>query len=244
MPHFPRPGLALVSWRSSRPLTWLLVLVSWLAGPARPARAGTVAWFTNEAAFMSSLTGTSFVNDLGGVPAPPVSSPLAFSGSGYAYEARAQGGLYRVFNGPYGLTPNELAEPLRFGSFSGITAFGGNFSLTDFDEARAAGTISLSLYAGPSQTLLSSTTATVSVTGPTFLGLVYFYAQAPITAVSLAATDQSLFPTAERVIVGVPEPSALAGAIGGIALLFAAFRTRRRRVAAPGRPGGNHIRRC
>jgi tetratricopeptide (TPR) repeat protein len=203
-------------------LGWLLAC---LPGVAQP---GTISWFTDESTFMSSLSGPAFVNDFAGVPPPPVPNPISFSGTaGYSYQATANGGLYRVFGGPFGLTPNDLETPLVFDAFNGITAFGGRFSLTNGDELRDSGSIALSIFTGTSPILLSSTTATVTGAGPAFLGLIYFGAPTPITQATLSTTSAELFPTAERVAVGVPEPSALIALTAGLAMMGLAVRVRR-----------------
>lgn len=205
-----------------------LVIMTICLGAEPAVESGTVSWYTDQTTFSNALTGTAFTNDFATVPPNAVPDPLSFAGAGYSYQATSPGGLYRVFNNPFALTPDAFGQPLIFDAFNGITAVGGLFSLTDSDENRASGTLSLTIFTGSSQTLLSSTTASVASAGPTFLGLIYFAAPAAITKVSLATTATDLYPTAESLTVGVPEPATLAGAITGLAMIGFAIRSRRR----------------
>jgi len=204
----------------------VIVAICFIGGLS--AEAGTVSWFTEQASFLNGLTGTSFTNNFDGLPPNPVPNPSPFSGNGYTYQATAAGGLYRAFNNPYALTPNDLESPLIFDTFNGITAVGGLFSLTNSDENRAAGTLSLTIFSGSSQTFLSGTTAPVTSDAPTFLGLIYYGAPAAITKVTLSTAATNLYPTAEQLTVGVPEPATLAGAATGILMIGLAIRSRRR----------------
>ncbi len=183
------------------------VMASLLVVGERPARGVEYRWFTDEAAYLAQLTGTVFTNDFASTPAPGgIPNPLpAVGGAGMSYEVAADGGLYRVFDGPYAVTPLNPATPLLFESVTGAAAFGGRFSLTDFDERRRAGTFSLAMSLGSGSSVVStSMAATARADGPTFLGLVAYGLPSTVSSVTLSTTATQLFVTSERVSVGNP----------------------------------------
>jgi hypothetical protein len=87
----------------------------------------------------------------------------------------------------------------------------------------------LSIYTG-SNVLTSSTTLPVSGSDGAFRGVILFSATAPITSVELTAitSPSTSLPTAQGVIVGVPEPSTVAGLAVGLASIGLTVRLRRR----------------
>lgn len=210
-------------------LTLLLIAAS------ATAFGSSFVWFTSQSAFNARLE-ADYAGAIDGLGANPVSDPLSFSGittgtGSFFYQATASGGLYSVFNGPRGLTPGEPQTPLIFQQFSpGVRAFGGLFSLTDFDELRQSGSFNLMIYTGSgnAQTLLTSTSTTVTSSGPSFLGLIDFNPAVSFSRIELSTPAPALFPTAEQITVGVPEPTALAGLTTGIVLAAIAWQVRSR----------------
>ena len=206
-----------------------------LLAAAPTARASNVAWFTSQAAFNASLE-ANYAGALDSLGPNPLTDPLPFSGltagtGTFSFQATSSAGLYSVFNGPRALSPDGLETLLVFEGFSpAVRAFGGLFSLTDFDEIRQSGTFTLSIFtgSGTAQTLLTSTSAAVTASGPSFLGLIDFDPAVSFRRVELGTVSTTLLPTAEQVTVGVPEPSALAGLSAGMMVAAIAFRVRSR----------------
>lgn len=209
--------------------------VAALLAAAATARASNVAWFTSQAAFNASLE-ANYAGALDSLGPNPLADPLPFSGltagtGTFSFQATSSAGLYSVFNGPRALSPDGLETLLVFEGFSpAVRAFGGLFSLTDLEEQRQSGTFTLSIFtgSGTAQTLLTSTSATVTVSGPSFLGLIDFAPAVSFSRVELGTPSTTLFPTAEQVTIGVPEPSAFAGLSTGVVLAAIAFRVRSR----------------
>jgi autotransporter-associated beta strand protein len=197
-----RPGSGSGRWRIA-----VAALASLLHAGGRAASGFEYRWFSDESTYLSELAGPVFTNDFGTTPPPgSIPNPLQAAGAaGLSYGVTAEGGLYRVFNGPYGITPLDLATPLLFQSVSNAAAFGGRFSLTDFDERRSAGTFALTMALGSGGTLVSATTVAIARPDqPTFVGLVAYGLPSAVSAVTLSTTSASLFVTSERIIVGNP----------------------------------------
>lgn len=217
--------------------------VSWLGGP--PAQATPFQWFTTESSFLAALdpgsyTATGTVLNSGGGDLG--SSSETFTGTGnpaYGFTVMATGGLYGTNPG---IAPLDYSTSLTFQTFTpsqGVTAFGGLFSLRDINDARQAGNLSLALFTGGAgNQSIASQSLSVTSSAPSFLGLITYGGTQPITKVTLTATTSpgSLVPTAEQVIVGVPEPSTLAAFSTAAVLLGIAFRLRKRagRIVAIG----------
>ena len=214
-----------------------------LGGP--PAQATPFQWFTSESSFLAALdqgsytaTGTALASPAG----IQGSNPKILTGGTYGFQVFATDGLYGTDSNP-GIQPLEFNTPLTFQTFTptnGVTAFGGLFSLRDGSENRQIGTLSLAAFtgAGGNQQIDTSQSLSVTSSGPSFLGLITYGGTQPITRVTLAATTtpESLLPTAEQVIVGVPEPSTVAAFSTAAVLLGIAFRLRKRagRIVAIG----------
>jgi hypothetical protein len=237
MPWFrPRGSRPRRRSSSSRLLRCGLVLIG-IAAMHVPARATTIQWFTDQTAFQSQLE-AGYYNSFAPPPGDLGVSGTTFSGGGWSFSGTATGGLYGLSGSPYpgetGLQPLDFSTPLNFTTFSPyVTAFGGTFSLRDELEIFSAGTLGLSIYTG-SSVLTSSTNLAVSGSAGEFRGVILYSSTAPITRVELTAvtSPSSLLPTAQGVIVGVPEPSALASLAIGVASIGLAVRLRRRALKA------------
>jgi hypothetical protein len=202
-----------------------------------PTRATTIQWFTDPSAFQSQLD-VGYYNSFAPPPGDLGVSGTTFTGGGWSFSGTATGGLYGLSGIPYpgetGLQPLDFSMPLTFNAFSPyVTAFGGTFSLRDGSEIFSSGTVGLSIYTG-SNVLTSSTNLTVSGSAGAFRGVILYSATAPITRVELTAVTSpaTLLPTAQGVIVGVPEPSTLASLAVGLASVGLAVRLRRRALKA------------
>lgn len=211
-------------------------------GPA--AHASTFRWFTDQSAFTAALT-AGYYTATGAALASPggggLDNPKSMSGGSFGFEVSADVGLYGLVIDP-GISPDVVGQPLTFSAFTPsdqVYAFAGLFSLTDDQEARHAGGITLELYTGiQGSTLISGTAVSIGTT-PTFLGLISDDSGAAITRVVFGTAETNLYATAEEITVGVPvavpEPSTLAAA--GMGALALGIVYRRRRRAARGRAG-------
>jgi len=217
---------------------------AWLSGPL--ACATPFVWFTDQPSFLAALdpgaftaTGENLKSGGGDLQA----SSKTFGGGGspaFGFTVTATGGLYGTVIDP-GIQPLELNIPLTFETLvpsQRVTAFGGLFSLLDETESRQAGNLSLALFSGPAgDQLIASRQLTATSVSPAFLGLITYGGTQPIVRATLTATTtpESLLPTAERVVVGVPEPSTGAVALAAAGLLcglhFAVRRSAGRVVA-------------
>lgn len=215
--------------------------VCWVGGP--PAQATTFQWFTNQAAFTNALTAGFYSAD-GATLADPggtlAANPKTLAGGTYGFQVFATGGLYGTASNP-GIQPLDFNTPLTFQTFTpsqGVTAFGGLFSLRTESESRQTGDLSLAVFTGDGSQSIASQSLSVTSSGPSFLGLITYGGTQPITRATLTATTTpgSLLPTAETVIVGVPEPSTVAAFSTAAVLLGIAFRLRKRagRIVAIG----------
>jgi hypothetical protein len=214
-------------------------LSSALVAVSSTAVASNFSWFTSQSEFEASIA-SNYATALDGLAANPLPASLSFSGltagtGTFSFQATSSAGLYSVFDAPRALTPDALEIPLVFEGFSpGVRAFGGLFALTDENEARQAGSFTLSIFtgSGTAQTLLTTATASVASSGPSFLGIIDFDAAMSFSRVEFATPSTSLYPTAEQVTVGVPEPSAMAGLTAGLLLVAIAYRVRSRLAKA------------
>ena len=229
------PAARCTRGRSSRALGIAATLVA----ASTTAVASNFSWFSSQSAFNAKLE-ANYAGGLDGLAANPLPPTLFFSGltagtGTFSFESTSSAGLYSVFDAPRALTPDALEIPLVFDGFSpGVRAFGGLFSLTDENEARQSGSFTLSIFtgSGTAQTLLTTATASVTSLGPSFLGIIDFDPAISFSRVEFATPSTTLYPTAEQVTVGVPEPSALAGLTTGLLLVAIGYRIRSRLAKA------------
>lgn len=185
--------------------------------------------FTDRAAFLAALSasGTDTFNDL---LIGQTDSPLARMAGAYSYLASA-GPVSNFWpagtaGGDVWLAPTVSNDTITFGSFGGLTAFGGNFFGSD-----AAGAFS------PGRTVVliatdGATTRTVNLydtTVATFLG---FISTDPLATVTLRSDGvpggPAYWSTANDVTIGlpVPEPETYGMLLAGLAVV--GFMARRR----------------
>jgi len=235
--HFARCGFAAAA--SGLPRAWLAAAaaaVCWLGGP--PAQATTFQWFTDQTAFTTALTAGYYTADGATLASPGgelAENPKTLTGGTYGFQVFATGGLYGAgATGPVGIQPLAFNTPLTFQAFTppnGVTAFGGLFSLRDGSETLQPGTLSLAAFTGAGgDQLIASDSLGVTSSGSSFLGLITYGGTQPITQVTLTATTSpgSSLPTADTVIVGVPEPATFASLAAAAVLGGVAFRLRQR----------------
>ncbi len=195
-----------------------------IAGTAVLAGAANAGWYTNEADFVSALSGSyykeTFDNFTYGDPLDgSMTDWSAPGGNGYGWSANAPQGLW---SNDGALSTNVAYDPLTF-TFTGnpVTAFGGLLAASDISGNVISGTLTLTLSDGSSQTVNTS---------GSFLG---WTGSAAITSVTMTVADPGdgvfRWNQIDNVYTGastVPEPaSMIALGLGAAAML------RRRRAA-------------
>ena len=182
-------------------------------------------WFTSESAFLAAINPSFYLEDYSsftfGTPLNgSQTSWVAPGANGYGFTASAANGLY---SNSSALSTNTAADPLVL-TFSGkpVTAFAGKFADTDISGNKIAGTSTVLLSNGDTQSINNAAGQEV------FLGWVGTSAvtSASITATSGAANN---WPQIDHTYVGaaaVPEPMTMIGLAAGAAVL-----ARRRRKA-------------
>jgi hypothetical protein len=102
-----------------------------------------------------------------------------------------------------------------------VSAFGGNFFASDIaGQFVPNGTLVLTAVDGGS--------LTYDVYGATTSSFVGFVSTSPLSSVTLGVDGGSYWPTANNVVLAVPEPATYGMVLAGVTVLGAAARRRRR----------------
>ena len=202
-------------------LTRLVSVIAFAAPLFAGASAhAAITVYTSQAAFLGSVTapGDDTFDDLhtGFLP-----DTLYRHAGPYTYQAYSGGGLYGAggAGGDVWLSNNYQNNPIVFSNFSGgVEAFGGFFFPTDFAGNATSGDVVL--------TAIDGTVITYNLTAATpgtFLG---FVSDTPLSSVILGASG-GYWPTANDVVLAVPEPAAYGMLLTGLGLIGWAARSRR-----------------
>ena len=148
---------------------------------ASSAVAGTTQVFTDRGAFTAALANGHIENKFDDI-SHGASGGLHYADRGFEYLIYTQfGASGALYNDRNAVSTDRATDEIVI-SFSGanpVTAIGGNFWSTDFAQRAIAGTVTVRLSDGTSETIES--------TGPTdFLG---FIAPAPIFSLTIDAPD-------------------------------------------------------
>lgn len=173
------------------------------ASPGPHGSGGTTQVFTDRTQFLAALDGARFENKFTDV-APGASGGLRYAQSGFEYlvftQFQARSALY---NGRNAVSTDRATDEvvLTLTSDTPVNAIGGNFWSTDFAQRPIAGTITVTLSDG--------TTETIDSAGPSdFIG---FIAPQPIFGITVDAPDMvdvpppgspDRWPTMTNVVVG------------------------------------------
>jgi hypothetical protein len=177
--------------------------------------------YTSQAAFLSAVSapGVDTFDDLSVVPYAPT---LARSAGAYGYQASSVDGLWGAggTGGDYWLSNQNGLTPIVFQNFSGgVSAFGGNFFTSNIEGQYAIGNLVLTANDGTTLNYALNGTTT-----STFLG---FVSDGALTSVSVATDGGIYWPTANNLVLAVPEPATYGMLLAGIGLLGVAARRRR-----------------
>lgn len=196
-----------------------LCLAALLCAAAGAQAAITV--YTSESAFLAAVSapGTDTFDDL---TVAPYGDTVYRTAGAYNYQAYSATGIWGA-GGPtdFWLSNNTRYNPIVFSQFSsGVSAFGGNFFASDIaGQFVPDGTMVL--------TAVDGGTLTYDLTGATTGSFVGFVSTTPLSSVTLGTDGGEYWPTANNVVLAVPEPATYGMMLVGMTLLGVAARRRR-----------------
>ena len=184
------------------------------------AQAG-ITVYTSQADFLAAISAPGYdsYDDLSVIPYAPT---LDRSAGAYTYQAFSAAGLWGAggAGGDYWLSNENGMQPIVFSNFSaGVSAFGGNFFTSNVAGQYAVGNLLLTANDGTTLSYALNGTTT-----GTFLG---FVSDTGLNSVTLATDGAIIWPTANNVVLAVPEPATYGMLLAGIGLLGVAARRRR-----------------
>lgn len=202
-----------------KPLLKPLALAALLCATAGAQAAITV--YTTQADFLAAVSAPG-VDTFDDLEVEPYGDTVFRTAGAYNYQAYSSGAIWGAGDATdHWLSNNTSYTPIVFSNFSGgVSAFGGNFFGTDV----AGGFVP---DANVVLTALDGTTLTYTLAGATTDSFLGFVSDAPLTAVVLGTDGRDYWPTANNVVLAVPEPATYGMLLAGIGLLGAAARRRR-----------------
>lgn len=202
-----------------KPLLKPLALAALLCATAGAQAAITV--YTSPLDFLLAVNNPGF-DTFDDLEVQPYGDTVYRTAGAYNYQAYSLGAIWGA-GGPsdYWLSNNTRYTPIIFSNFSGgVSAFGGNFFGSDI----AGG------YVPDATVLLTAvdgSTLTYTLAGATTDSFLGFVSDTPLTSVVLGTDGGEYWPTANNVVLAVPEPATYGMLLAGIGLLGAAARRRR-----------------
>jgi hypothetical protein len=177
--------------------------------------------YTNQSDFVNNVyaPGYDTFDDLSVVPYPET---LFRNAGTYDYRAYSAGGLWGAggLAGDYWLSNNDRRNPIVFSDFGNAAqAFGGYFFPTDVGGEYTSGSVVL--------TAVDGTALTYNLAGARTGSFLGFVSDAPLLSVTLGTDGGAYWPTANNVILAVPEPATYGMLLAGMGLIGAAARRRR-----------------
>jgi hypothetical protein len=177
--------------------------------------------YTSEADFLSAVSAPG-VDTFDDLAIAPYGDAVYRTAGAYNYQAYSAKGIWGA-GGPtdFWLSNDTRFNPIVFSNFSGgVSAFGGNFFASDLTGQYVPnGTLVL--------TAVDGGTLTYDLEGATTSSFVGFVSTSPLSSVSLGTDGGSYWPTANNVVLAVPEPATYGMMLAGIALLGIAARRQR-----------------
>lgn len=180
----------------------LAVTAAVLAALATPSFADTTT-YTSSAAFLASLSGTSYTEAFTGLSSPDAGAALNFLSGGFSYSISSPGNLYATGDVLSTSLPDE-GLTITFTS-GNVTAVGGNFFNVNFSDEFQQVAVTLTLSDG------TTTTFTPASAADSFRG---FASTQVINSLTISAPGATLYASVDNLTVGavtpVPEPSSWA----------------------------------
>jgi hypothetical protein len=196
----------------------LLCLAAMLCATAG-ARAD-ITVYTSQSDFLSAVSAPG-VDTFDDLTIAPYGDTVFRTAAAYSYQAYSATGIWGA-GGPtdFWLSNNTRDNPIVFSDFSGgVSAFGGQFFASDVAGQFVDGNVVLTAADGG--------TLTYNVAGATTSSFVGFVSTSPLTSVTLATDGGAYWPTANNVVLAVPEPATYGMMLTGVALLGLMARRRR-----------------
>ena len=178
--------------------------------------------YTTQAAFAAALTGTSYTEPFTGVTG---GASVARSGNGYGYTVTSGSGTNTVYSSGTFIGANNVTQPLFVTLTTGsINAIGGNFFLTDINDAFVAQAVTINLSDGTTDTFTPTSVAT-------FRG---YIATTTLTSLTMLASPATTFNSVDNLTVArtaVPEAGTLPLLLGAMLPVLGVVLARRKRSA-------------
>jgi hypothetical protein len=138
----------------------------------------------------------------------------------YTYDVYSAQGLWGAgVAGDRWLSNDTYTNPIVFSQFSGqVSAFGGNFFDSDLAGQYTNGKLIL--------TAIDGSALSYSLAGATTSNFLGFVSSSPLAAVTLGSVGGAYWPTANNVVLAVPEPATYGMLLAGLG--FVGVMSRRR----------------
>ena len=187
---------------------------------AAAAAQADITVYTSQAAFLAAVQapGVDTYDDL---TIMNYGESLDRTAGAYSYNVYSTTGLYGA-GGPsdHWLSNNTAVNPIVFSHFSGgVSAFGGNFFASDVAGQFTTGNLIL--------TAIDGSVVTYSLQNPLTTDFLGFVSDTPLAAVTLGTFGEIAWPTANNVVLAVPEPATYGMLLAGLG--FVGLMSRRRR---------------
>lgn len=180
-----------------------------------------ITTYTNQADFLAAVSAPGY-DSYDDLTIDLYGTTLDRTAGAYAYQAYAAGGLYGAgTDTDHWLSTNLSLDPIVFQNFSsGVSAFGGNFFGSDISGAYVPnGNLVLTAEDGSTVTY-----ALNGATQGTFLG---FVSDTALSSVVLSTDGGAYWPTANNVVLAVPEPASYGMMLAGLGCVGVIARRRR-----------------
>jgi len=188
---------------------------------AAAAAQADITVYTSQADFLAAVSAPG-VDNFDDLTVTSYGQLLNRTAGAYTYSAYSDNGLYGAggAGGDYWLSNNRRTDPIVFTNFSAeVSAFGGNFFASDVNGQYTLGNLILSAVDG---TVLS-----YNLDGATTSDFLGFVSDVPLTGVVLQTDGGAYWPTANNVVLAVPEPATYGMLLAGLG--FVGLMSRRRR---------------
>ena len=202
------------------PLVKALSLAALLCAAASSQAAITI--YTNQADFLAAVSAPGY-DSYDDLTVDPYGTTLDRTAGAYAYQAYAAGGLWGAGTGSdHWLSTNQSQDAIVFQNFgSGVTAFGGNFFGSD----------NIGAYLPNANLVLSAadgSTVSYALNGATQANFLGFVSDTALSSVTLSTDGGAYWPTANNVVLAVPEPASYGMMLAGLGCVGMIARRRRR----------------